>query len=237
MLVISNTSYKITNSILEIISFINEIIKLLNYLDQSLLETVIYQFVKITKNYLTNCRETIIDGEGVIKGKMKSISQKHIILLNSNSIILTYILNHLSINIQKTFPSKQEIILTALKDLLNILNKTCQDCKEKIYDLFYQTYLHLLLILIIFRIEDSLNELTSLDFAKYPVLNKSEFNQYCIKFSMFKTLYNHMLNGFNNDEINEIFQNNFTIYFDKLEKLLVFSINNHKIEIDAGYKQ
>jgi hypothetical protein len=82
-----------------------------------------------------------------------------------------------------------------------------------------------------------LNEFIKLDFAKYPALNKNEYNQYCIKFSMFKTLYNHMLNGYAKEDIVEIFQNNFTVYFDKLEKLLVNSMNNNRIESDAGFKQ
>jgi len=54
---------------------------------------------------------------------------------------------------------------------------------------------------------------------------------------MFKTVYNHMIHGFSNEEIVEIFQNNFTIYFDKLEKLILTKFNSSKIESDTGFKQ
>jgi len=54
---------------------------------------------------------------------------------------------------------------------------------------------------------------------------------------MFKTVYNHMINGFSYDDIVQIYTNNFTIYFDKLEKLLVNLSKNFKIESEGGYKQ
>jgi len=134
-----NGSFKSTLSCLEIIAFIYEIVKLINYLDIGLIETIIYQLVKIMKHYLTACKEFIIDGEGVKRGKMKSITQKHIVLLNSDSIILLNLINHISKNISSEFPSKFEIVQHSLKDLQNIIGKLNQDCKEKIYDLFYQT--------------------------------------------------------------------------------------------------
>ena len=46
-----------------------------------------------------------------------------------------------------------------------------------------------------------------------------------------------MIHGFSNQEIIEIFQNNFMIYFDKLEKSILNKFNNSKIESDAGLKQ
>ena len=139
VLIIKGSSYKSTYSIIEIFSFLYDIIKLIKYLDASLLETVIYQLSKILKLYLTYCKETIIDGAGVIKGKMKSISQKHIILLNSNSTMLSFLLEKISENISKTFHTKYEIILPSFQDLLVTINNINSDCKGKIYDLFYQT--------------------------------------------------------------------------------------------------
>lgn len=84
----------------------------------------------------------------------------------------------------------------------------------------------------------SLLELSKLDLAKYPVLEKKEYNLYCSRFKSFKTLYNHMQNGFEKDEIIEIFKENLTIYFEKLEKALVVDgVKKTKIESDASNKQ
>lgn len=77
--------------------------------------------------------------------------------------------------------------------------------------------------------------MNKLDFSKYPVLDKKEFNLYCNKFKSFKTLYNHMLNGFDKDEMTIIFNENLKFYFDSLEKVL--QIECIKIESESSFKQ
>jgi len=87
------------------------------------------------------------------------------------------------------------------------------------------------------RINASLQELCKLDYAKYPALDKKEYNTYCSRFKSFKTLYTHMINGFPKEEIIEILDGNLTIYFEKIEKSLVNYSNSYKIESEVSYKQ
>jgi hypothetical protein len=80
----------------------------------------------------------------------------------------------------------------------------------------------------------SIEEISKLDFSKYPFFDK-DYNAYCKKFNSFKTLYNHMLNGFENSEIISILNDNLKIYFEFLDKNM---INNLKlIEGEASKKQ
>ena len=88
---------------------------------------------------------------------------------------------------------------------------------------------------IIFRIDSSIDELSKLDFSKYPVLDKKDYNVYCNRFKSFKTLYNHMLNGFEKDEMAQIFNENLTIYFESLGKAL--QVGSSRIDSDASFKQ
>ncbi len=83
----------------------------------------------------------------------------------------------------------------------------------------------------------SLQELGKLDFSKYPVLEKKEHNLYCTRFKSFKTLYNHMLNAFQKEDLIEILNEQLTIYFEELEKSLVACANSSKACSEASYKQ
>lgn len=46
-----------------------------------------------------------------------------------------------------------------------------------------------------------------------------------------------MLNGFEKDEIIDIFNEHLNFYFEKLEKSLVSSANANKMESESSYKQ
>ncbi len=79
----------------------------------------------------------------------------------------------------------------------------------------------------------SLDEFSNIELTSYPVQDK-DYNLYCKKFNSFKTLYNAMLNGFDNDEIKIIIEEHLRIYFEKFEKALQCS---SKIENEASALQ
>lgn len=60
---------------------------------------------------------------------------------------------------------------------------------------------------------------------------------YCTRFKSFKTLYAHMLNAFQKDDLIEIFNEQLTIYFEKLEKSLTNCANSSKELSEGSYKQ
>jgi hypothetical protein len=82
----------------------------------------------------------------------------------------------------------------------------------------------------------SLEELYKLEYAKYPVFEK-DVNNYCKKFSSFKTLYNHMVNAFEIETINEIITDNFNTYFTKIEQIVLNSHSNKPMESKNSMKQ
>lgn len=222
----SNNSFKILHLTNELIYFMFDTIKLIIYFDNSLIETIVYQFVKILNQFLTISKNIIIEGEGVKKGRLKSISQKEISMLAAisnigKSIIISFIKYFSS---SEAYNEKQEIVLPALNDSLKQFEKLISCCKEKIYELFKQI------------ISASIEELSKIDLLKYPIFDK-DYNIYCKKFAAFKTLYNHMINAFENDEIISIFNENLNIYFEKLEKAMLGALNGSKVESDTAIKQ
>lgn len=140
LLFINESKFKVTNSSLELLYFVYDTAKVICYFDSNLSETIVYQFVKIVKYYLNFSKEIIIQGEGVKKGKMKSISQKEISLLCANICILeTVILQFIKNFSCQMMDEKQEIIIPSLNELLSITKKMHNNCKEKINELFQTT--------------------------------------------------------------------------------------------------
>lgn len=148
LLGIRDVKFKFTNSILELINFIFDFVKLISHFDISLCETTVYQFVKILKFYLVFCKETIIEGEGVKRGKLKSISQKEISMLCANINIIEAILFELIKNFSSEYlEEQQEILIPSLNEVLNYVRKLHIYCKEKINELFQFTYINKLTFL------------------------------------------------------------------------------------------
>lgn len=136
---LKDCKYKISSSTLEILNFYYDTFKVIIYFDISLSETIIQQFVKLIKMYLNYCKEVIIEGEGVKKNKLKSISQKEISLLYANislieTIVLHFIQNFSSDLMQE---SNLEIIIPSLNSILSTIQKIRQSCKDKIRELFF----------------------------------------------------------------------------------------------------
>lgn len=128
----SNPScFKVMNVTLDLILFIYETIKLILYFDDSLVDAIFYQFSKILSSFYSFSNETIIEGEGVKKGKLKSISQKEISMLSANIVIIRNVLTVLIKNYED-----QEMTVQVFTDLYNVYGKLKINCKEKIYELF-----------------------------------------------------------------------------------------------------
>jgi hypothetical protein len=137
---IKDLKYKTTISTLELINFIFDFIKLVSHFDISLCETTVYQFVKILKFFMTFCKETIIEGEGVKRGKLKSISQKEISMLCANINIIEGILFEIIKNFSSEYlDEQQEILIPSLNEILNYARKLHIYCRDKINELFQFT--------------------------------------------------------------------------------------------------
>jgi hypothetical protein len=132
MLDVYGKSYKATNCILYLIEFIYETIKILNIFDITLTETIVFQFSKIIITYVNLCKETILEGEGYKRGKLKTISQKELSTLCANMNIIKGIIDVLLINIA------QEELQQSLSNILKNVQLVLNNSKQRIAELFIQ---------------------------------------------------------------------------------------------------
>jgi hypothetical protein len=132
MLDVFGKSFKITNSILFIINFMYETIKLLNIFDSTLTETIIFQFSKIVITYINICKDIIIEGEGYKRGRLKTISQKELSILCANMNIIKGIIEVLISNIT------QEDLHLSLSNILKNIQSVINNSKQRISELFVQ---------------------------------------------------------------------------------------------------
>jgi hypothetical protein len=130
---INNKTFKATNISLELIKFFYESLKMILLLDENQTETIIYQVTKITKNICNLADQSIIELEGLKKGKFKAITQKEITLLTSNYsivknmfIILLNSFSHLEMGVQE------------IKKSIDIIDNLSQKCLDKMQELFQQ---------------------------------------------------------------------------------------------------
>jgi hypothetical protein len=128
---INHNKFKIINATIDLINFTFEAVKILTIFHISLRETIIYQFSKIISNFVHISKETIIDAEGVKKGKLKSISQKEISMLNSTLCIIK---NIVSVFIREF--SYDDNIVLVLNNLQQNIYKVTLSCREKMNELF-----------------------------------------------------------------------------------------------------
>jgi hypothetical protein len=138
MLDVYGRGFKTTNSILYLINFVYESIKLLNIFDSSLTETIIFQFSKLVITFVNICKNTIIEGEGYKRGRLKTISQKEISILCANMNIIRGIVNVLMDNIT------QEDLHQSLSNILKNTQLVINNSKQRISELFIQMYLHII---------------------------------------------------------------------------------------------
>lgn len=78
-----------------------------------------------------------------------------------------------------------------------------------------------------------MEELTKLDFAKYPAVENG-VNDFMKKFYGFRTVYLAMVNAFENSDIVHILNENLKLFFEKFEK---FILTAPKMENENSLKQ
>lgn len=139
MLDVYGRGYKITKSVLYLIDFIYDAIKIINIFDSSLTETIVFQFSKLIITYVNLCKDIIIEGEGYKRGKLKSISQKELSILCANMNIIKGVVNVLLESL--TQEDLQQSLSNILKNIQQVLNNS----KQRIAELFIQMYIILIL--------------------------------------------------------------------------------------------
>ena len=209
--------FKIIKILLNIIQFIYEsIIIFTNSKNNKLQNETINNLYNIIYEILLKCQQTIINNNNTsddnnnnnINNNNLRITEKEISLLSSNTKVIFKILE---IFLNK-FPNEK---------ITNIITNINNNCIEAINELLSQLR------------GNMLNELNKLNFDDYPTFQEKNYNVYIKKFTLMKKVYDNIINGFSNEEVKNIFENNFNIVFDNMDKIL----NGKRINDDNMVKQ
>ena len=215
MLEFNGQKFKIIKILLNIIQFIYEsIIIFTNSKNNKLQNETITNLYNIIYEILLKCQQTIINSNNTIDDNSINnnnnlrITEKEISLLSSNTKVIFKILE---IFLNK-FPNEK---------ITKIISNINNNCIEAINELLSQLR------------GNMLNELNKLNFDNYPTFQEKNYNVYIKKFTLMKKVYDNIINGFSNEEVKNIFENNFNIVFDNMDKIL----NGKRINDDNMLKQ
>ena len=215
MLEFNGQKFKIIKILLNIIQFIYEsIIIFTNSKNNKLQNETITNLYNIIYEILLKCQQTIINSNNTIEDNNINnnnnlrITEKEISLLSSNTKVIFKILE---IFLNK-FPNEK---------ITKIISNINNNCIEAINELLSQLR------------GNMLNELNKLNFDNYPTFQEKNYNVYIKKFTLMKKVYDNIINGFSNEEVKNIFENNFNIVFDNMDKIL----NGKRINDDNMLKQ
>ena len=213
LLEFNGQKFKIIKILLNIIQFIYEsIIIFTNSKNNKLQNETINNLYNIIYEILLKCQQTIINNNNTLENNNNNnnlrITEKEISLLSSNTKVIFKVLE---IFLNK-FPNEK---------ITNIITNINNNCIEAINELLSQLR------------GNMLNELSKLNFDDYPTFQEKNYNVYIKKFTLMKKVYDNIINGFSNEEVKNIFENNFNIVFDNMDKIL----NGKRINDDNMVKQ
>ena len=170
---------------------------------------IVAKIYKVIDQIILNGKMIIIDSSDGKINKKKTITEKESSLL----ISMIYLIETM---LQKFFPIYPNQIL---QDNMNDIKKSTQE---------------VMIILLNRAIDETINLIDGTNFEKYPICEAKKYNPYILKFSKMKTIYDNMKYGFNNDDIIKIYNEEFKLLFEKMEKVIH---NKPRIENENELKQ
>jgi hypothetical protein len=127
---IEGLKLKISNSTINLICHFFEAFKMMLICDDSLLPHISDSLSFNITKYLDIINETVLQGEGVKKGKLRAITQKEISIVCSNAVIVKKIIKIFGFN---------QLLTAIFSDLKEKIESIINTCKCKISELFEQT--------------------------------------------------------------------------------------------------
>ena len=205
----NHNKHKVIHFFLYIIKFIYESLFLYKNLKDKLRKDIVAKIYKVIDQIILNGKMIIIDSSDGKINKKKTITEKESSLL----ISMIYLIETM---LQKFFPIYPNQIL---QDNMNDIKKSTQE---------------VMIILLNRAIDETINLIDGINFEKYPICEAKKYNPYILKFSKMKTIYDNMKYGFNNDDIIKIYNEEFKLLFEKMEKVIH---NKPRIENENELKQ
>ena len=205
----NQNKHKVIHFFLYLIKFIYESIFLYKNVNVNLRKEIITKIYNTINQIISNAKKIIVDSSDGKINKKKSITEKESSLL----ISIIYLIENI---LQKFFPIYPNKIL---QDNINDIKKSTQE---------------MMILLLNILIDETINLIEGINFEKYPICEAKKYNPYILKFSKMKTIYDNMKYGFNNDDIIKIYNEEFKLLFEKMEKVIH---NKPRIENENELKQ
>lgn len=130
---LNKNGYKVMLTMLELINLIFDSYKMLIIMETLLSSKIVSWIAKILKSFVDSNYLIVLEGEGVKKGRLKSVSQKEISVTSANALIIRNLFYILINGIQQEDNRANE--------LLTSLNNIESSCEAKMSDLFQQRYI------------------------------------------------------------------------------------------------
>ena len=180
--------------------------------DLSLKKILVEQLYKVTKDLLLYTEDLIVNNPTGLINNTKKITEKEISLYYSDLLVIE--------NCLKNF-----LLIYPEQDINEILYELKNNCIDNIEDYLQKT--NNLII----------EEFNKISFDHYPyayVHGNKEINNYAKYFHKFKKIYDGLGNAFTSENIKDIFNNRFEIFFNNFLKII---ISKGAIENDKRFNQ
>ena len=178
--------------------------------DLSLKKILVEQLYKVTKDLLLYTEDLIVNNPTGLINNTKKITEKEISLYYSDLLVIENCLK----NILLIYPEQ---------DINEILYELKNNCIDNIEDYLQKT--NNLII----------EEFNKISFDHYPYVHgNKEINNYAKYFHKFKKIYDGLGNAFTSENIKDIFNNRFEIFFNNFLKII---ISKGAIENDKRFNQ
>ena len=165
--------------------------------DLSLKKIIVEQLYKVTKDLLLYTEDIIVNNPTGLINNTKKITEKEISLYYSDLLVIE--------NCLKNF-----LLIYPDQEINEILYELKNNCIDNIED-----YLDSINYLII-------EEFNKISFDNYPYTQDTkEINKYAKYFHKFKKIYNNLENAFTSENIKEIFNNKFEIFFNNFAQIVI----------------
>ena len=200
------------------IKYMYEYLVVYTYLPDELKDGAINQIMKLTRDILSFSKEIIINNDSGMINNTKQITEKETSLYYSDLIIIQKCL-------QNFLDTKNfgKVILTDLKETIDLLNSLKNTCYDMIMTLTQQVN------------SSFISEFNTMNFTNYKTFSSAkEYNSYTKKLTTLKKLYDNVGNAFLTEDINKIFTNTFNTMFNQFKKAVE---DKGIIEDDSQLKQ
>ena len=220
-ILINNIKLKCNQCSLEIIKISYDILKIFTFFNTSIWDFILENYINLLTSHVDFQKEQVLNGKNI------EVTQTEISMANSILVLIKQISERMKNSQSFGLIAKytEQHTIDNFLQMENYINKQIELCQKKITDLIQ---LHC--------IDDSISELKKINLPNYKVVDgELPVNNYSLKLvSLLKTIYDCMLNSYDEEFIKFTIKNSLSRFFDNFENYI---INGKKIENINSLKQ